>query len=763
MKSLIKYFVALSLGLSFAGCREESEIITDGRLKLSASVQTEINVASRVLTDEEHNNLAASALIWISDNNDNCLYKFQGLNRLPSDGLALSPGRYLAEAWVGDSVPASWGVKRYYGVERFDIAPAADTEVNIECTVRNTLVSVIPSGQLNERLSDMKVTVGLDDGITDGSHSMVFSDADGSMEKTAYFMINSRTKGLIFTIEGTDARGNAVKITRNFRDSSLAADDPYGLARATHYKINIRYSDDVTDLEIGGMYFDLDVEADPVVGTQEPIIITLAPTIVELDGLDLSETIMGSPGEMDRIALYISASTVLKEVSITSSLLEDFFGPGKNVVEWPDASADYYEKLQAGGIYLIEYANKLEGVDGIANFGINFSDPYMKTLGVGDYTITIVAVDDENRSTTKEIRLHIDNAPGQIPDAVPESSITYTSAALSATVRQAGSDMYFEVKEAPGSRAYEDWTRVNATYDSSKRLLTATPSGLKDGTDYRYRLVIDDYVSLEGSFTTKAYPQLENSGFDDWVNGVVSPSTKTGWFPVKDANDIFWDCGNHGSLTMSKCITNPSADVKHSGTYSIEMKSQFVGVGSLGKFAAGNVFYGKYLNTDGTDGELGFGRPWPDVRPRQLKGWVKYSPQAISDKAEYNALPADAVLSQGDDDQGIIYIALLSDDMSVQGDSSYPDYPVVVKTKKQSDGKPKLFNSQASNVIAYGEMIFNETSGSGLQEFTIDIKDVNPGQKIAYIMVVCSASRYGDYFAGGRGSTMWLDELKLVY
>ena len=31
------------------------------------------------------------------------------------------------------------------------------------------------------------------------------------------------------------------------------------------------------------------------------------------------------------------------------------------------------------------------------------------------------------------------------------------------------------------------------------------------------------------------------------------------------------------------------------------------------------------------------------------------------------------------------------------------------------------------------------------------------------IIVVASASKYGDYFAGAVGSTMWLDDLKLIY
>ena len=31
------------------------------------------------------------------------------------------------------------------------------------------------------------------------------------------------------------------------------------------------------------------------------------------------------------------------------------------------------------------------------------------------------------------------------------------------------------------------------------------------------------------------------------------------------------------------------------------------------------------------------------------------------------------------------------------------------------------------------------------------------------IILVASASRYGDYFEGSTGSTMWLDDLELIY
>ena len=49
------------------------------------------------------------------------------------------------------------------------------------------------------------------------------------------------------------------------------------------------------------------------------------------------------------------------------------------------------------------------------------------------------------------------------------------------------------------------------------------------------------------------------------------------------------------------------------------------------------------------------------------------------------------------------------------------------------------------------------------KEFDIPLKYKNLTEKPAYIIIVCSASKYGDYFTGGHGSTMYLDDFELVY
>ncbi|MDE6685319.1 MAG: PCMD domain-containing protein, partial [Duncaniella sp.] len=159
---------------------------------------------------------------------------------------------------------------------------------------------------------------------------------------------------------------------------------------------------------------------------------------------------------------------------------------------------------------------------------------------------------------------------------------------------------------------------------------------------------------------------------------------------------------------------------------------------------------------DGTDGVLGWGRPW-NVRPKALKLWVKYSPVTVDyDNSDYSDL------KKGDMDNGKIYIALLTDDKVTATDSKgnkYGDWPVVVRTKSS---QRSLFSKDDANVIGYGEMVFTEATGNNMIQVTIPI-DYRSDAPVKNIMMVAAASMGGDYFTGGNGSTMWLDDLELVY
>ena len=140
------------------------------------------------------------------------------------------------------------------------------------------------------------------------------------------------------------------------------------------------------------------------------------------------------------------------------------------------------------------------------------------------------------------------------------------------------------------------------------------------------------------------------------------------------------------------------------------------------------------------DGNLDFGRKFT-ARPAKLKGYFRYN-AGIVDKANISKVPD---MPNGSTDIGQIFIAL--------GDW---DAPVAIST-----AGPKLFDKNDSHIIAYGELL--QTTNTPWTEFTITL-DYRSLERIPkYIIVVASASKNGDYFVGSTKSTMWLDDLELIY
>ena len=83
-----------------------------------------------------------------------------------------------------------------------------------------------------------------------------------------------------------------------------------------------------------------------------------------------------------------------------------------------------------------------------------------------------------------------------------------------------------------------------------------------------------------------------------------------------------------------------------------------------------------------------------------------------------------------------------------------------------STGNKQFVDLNASDIIAYGELSDAEASQTDMQEykrFEIDIKYRDLTRKPTYILIVASASKYGDYFTGGEGSTLYIDEFELGF
>lgn len=290
----------------------------------------------------------------------------------------------------------------------------------------------------------------------------------------------------------------------------------------------------------------------------------------------------------------------------------------------------------------------------------------------------------------------------------------------------------------------EAWTDVTANPDS-KNYITDKITGLTPATTYEYQLVgtTNETISIIGrvaTFTTETNIVLQNGGFEDWhQNGKI-------WYAASESDfkggNYLWDSSNPGGGAFGYNPTTGDASVKRTGSYSAKLESQYAVV----KFAAASLYYGRFNDLIGMSGaKIDFGQPFKS-RPTALHGFYQYAPKEI-DYVEKN-LPANTV-KKGDMDICSIYIALSKKKYTV--DNTNPSTFINFESDE--------------NIIAYGELpaVDCVNTNGEWKEFTINLKYKNITDKPAYLIIVCSSSKYGDYFTGGKGSCLHLDDFELLY
>ena len=276
------------------------------------------------------------------------------------------------------------------------------------------------------------------------------------------------------------------------------------------------------------------------------------------------------------------------------------------------------------------------------------------------------------------------------------------------------------------------WSTVPpANVSTSGNTFSATLTGLSASTTYKYRISVDGSAGSEQTFTTAAATPLENGAMEEW-----SQDGKQ-WNPWAAGNDAFWGTGNPGAAAFIGNLTTPTDESVKGQAALLETKNAII------KLGAGNIFTGDFA-LDGLNGLLHFGRPF-SAFPTSLRLNYKYTSATI-DMIGDNV--GDLASLKGQPDMFQVYIAL--------SDKSEP-YEI------RNDPKNRhLFDPNDENIIAYGEYTSSETVTSYQQlEIPLEYRATNRTPK--YIIIVASSSKYGDYYIGGVGSKLWLDEMELVY
>lgn len=351
-----------------------------------------------------------------------------------------------------------------------------------------------------------------------------------------------------------------------------------------------------------------------------------------------------------------------------------------------------------------------------------------------------VVVDSSMNQYEVDVTISVDEEAKENIQSLEVTNIWAKLAELRANFANSKNEaVVFEYKKSG-----EEWQRIDAT-KKSDGVYTAIIKNLIPKTSYTYRAKAGDNISNEVSFITDNAEPLYNGNFDLWSrsDGIWYAGSQQ----EADSRNSFWDSGNVGTSTLSKYPTyEETTDVRTSGGKAARLQSQFVGLFGFGKFAAGNIYTGHFVKTIGTSGaELQFGVPF-SYRPSKLKGWYKYK----SGSVDYNGtLPNGTVISKGSQDKCAIYIAL--------SDSPTP-YTINTSQKKFVDFKTD------PNVIAYAELPESKVNTTDKwSEFTLDLNYISFTRKPRYLVIVASASRYGDYFIGSTGSLMLLDDFEFVY
>ena len=261
-------------------------------------------------------------------------------------------------------------------------------------------------------------------------------------------------------------------------------------------------------------------------------------------------------------------------------------------------------------------------------------------------------------------------------------------------------------------------------------------TGLKEGSEYQARVVCAGKESAVEGFRTDREKQLYNMNFDEWsLSGKI-------WrpFPADAGEDkLIWDSANKATANFLGSITTPVEDfvaVPGPGKKAAKLESTYAVV----KFAAGNLFTGQFVSLKGLGADLAWGIPF-DTKPKALHGYYCYKPAIIDEYYD-----ADHAYLKGKNDIGQIQVILT-------------DWPGQFHVLSAEEVFVDVANDPA--IIAYVNFETSEEN-DGWVEFTLPL-EYRSYRTPKYIVVVAASSRYGDFYTGGKGSALYLDEFSFVY
>lgn len=614
--------------------------------------------------------------------------------------LRLVSGNYTVKAFSGTQAATAWNLPSYEGSTDIAIKPDRVNTAAIDVSLNSTMVTVAFDEATADFFTDYQVTVA-----TDNSEALVFSNRTGTVRDTAYF----RATALDWELRMVNTAGD----TYHLGPVNIPNVQP-----RQHYQLNIAIEEYTKNAGGGVLRLSVDDSTD----TKEyQLCLDFdnggLPTITA--SFEITSDISVPKGNQTSKQIYAQAVKGMKSLVLShacSELLAAGLPQATELVDG-DLSALTEAGVSTSAVHYGQQACTLE-LSGL-----------LSRLDLGSYPMTLTVVDTKDHYCQIPFNFTIASpVEAEAVSAKPWAQFAILKGKWYTSARPAGLRVQYRKATEP---VWSDYAGTIVANDAAATFSTEL-YGLDASTAYVFRVITDkDQDTREVGFTTVGTQTIPNLGFDDWYQD------NSAWYPGANADTRIWDTANGGTASFGCVPTTPETSDVVAGK-AARLESTTVKVAVITKFAAGNIYIGDFIKVSGVGAELDWGYPY-SARPLALHGYYKYMPQAIDNADD----PYKDLKGQMDN-------------------CSIKMYLLDWSAKFRINTSKKVFlQDDDPSIIAMCDFTSNVTN-AGYVEFTLPLQ-YRDNRTPSYVVVVGAASRLGDYFTGGKGSTLLLDEFSLIF
>lgn len=629
--------------------------------------------------------------------------------------IKLQIGTYTVTASNGEDLNAAFNNPYYEGSKDVKIYPDRINTVDLTCSLANTIFSVEFPEDFSDNFDVYEVSV------TNGTGSaLVLSNApqagnalEAGLDAEAYFAV---TGTLTWNLYLKNSEGGEYRYTATYEN----------VKAKQHYHLTFELGEDQTadgafiikvtldnsmDESEHKLILDFDNSSLPEVSSNDEFAVESGVPVTTPVGNTISKV------------LNFSTPVGVSSLRIThdNEVLEQS-GLPKSAELIGTSATD----LTNAGIVVSQAITKAVA-QGSTEVAVDITS-FISRLPVGAYEMTFTVIDAKGHYDVFELILEV------ISDVDAEAVSATAGWACFAKLEgrfftpEVPEGITFQYRKASES----EWTEIDPSkmeVNTATLRYTTVVYSLAPSTEYVFRAVsAEDKETKEMTFSTAAAQMVPNLSFDNWYKDGDA------WMPNASSSTYVWDSANPGTAGLGVVPTTPEeSDVVKGKAAKLQTSK------AMGMLAAGNIYIGKFAKVAGLGAELDWGYSFSS-RPIALTGYYKYTPKTIDmTKDPYKGL-------SGQTDQCQIQILLTDWDGMFRINTS----------KKQF-----VDFENDEHIIAHGSL----TSGNndnGYVKFTMPLVYRN-NRTPKYIVIVAAASRYGDYFTGGVGSVLRVDEFNLVY